>query len=74
MNETLNNTSEHIQKFNFSESEKPKWIFAYTYWDSIPVILGILHLFYLVGLIVFFDKMSLPLFILLASILSLIHI
>jgi fatty acid desaturase len=68
MNETTNNTSENIQKFNFSESEKPKWIFAYTYWDSIPVILGILHLFYLVGLIVFFDNLSLPLFILLASI------
>jgi fatty acid desaturase len=38
-------------------SKKPLFIFAYSYWDMIPVLCGILHFAYLLGMFVTFNSL-----------------
>lgn len=36
---------------------KPGFLFAYSYWDVIPVVFGILHFAYLIGMFLWFDRL-----------------
>lgn len=36
---------------------KPGFLFAYSYWDVIPVVFGILHFAYLIGIFLWFDRL-----------------
>lgn len=42
-----------------SKQNKPRFIFAYSYWDIIPVVLGVLHLSYLIVMFIEFDRLPL---------------
>jgi fatty acid desaturase len=68
MNDTETSPIQATDLSELKQIQKPNWIFAYSYWDIVPVACGILHLLFLVSLIVFFNKISLLLFIVLASI------
>jgi fatty acid desaturase len=48
-----------------SKPSKPRFIFAYSYWDIVPVVFGILHLAYLIGMFLMFDRLPMWLNILL---------
>jgi len=39
------------------ESVKPRYVFAYSYWDIVPVICGIGHLAYLLAMFLMFDHL-----------------
>ena len=40
------------------KSSAPRWIFAYSYWDMIPVLAGVLHFVCLTAFFVNFDQLS----------------
>lgn len=40
------------------KSSAPRWIFAYSYWDMVPVLAGVLHFVCLIAFFVNFDHLS----------------
>lgn len=36
---------------------KPRFLFAYSYWDLVPVVFGVLHFAYLIGMFLWFERL-----------------